>query len=122
MVENNPELIQKFINASAVGWYQYLYGGDRKAAYALIKKDNAEMTDEKLDMEVAKLQELQMVDSGDALVKGIGALSAERLKRFNAELVKAGVFGPGEVDLSALSTDRFANKGVGLDLRAKLKK
>lgn len=122
MVEKNPALIQKFIDASAIGWYQYLYGGDRKAAYALIKKDNPEMTDEKLDQEVAKLQELQMIDSGDALTKGIGALSGERLKRFNAEMVKAGVMGADEVDLRALSTEQFANKGVGLDLKARLKK
>ena len=66
MVEKNPELIRKFLDASAIGWYTYLYGGDRKAAYALIRKDNPEMTDDKLDAEVAKLQELGMVDSGDA--------------------------------------------------------
>ena len=122
MVEKNPEMIQKFLDASAIGWYTYLYGGDRKAAYALIKKDNPEMTDEKLDQEVAKLQELGMIDSGDARTKGIGALSLERLKRYTDEMVKAGVFGPNEVDVKTLATDRFVNKGVGVDLRAKLAK
>lgn len=122
MIEKNPELIQKFIDASAIGWYQYLYGGDRNAAYALIKNDNPEMTDAKLDLEVAKLQELQMIDSGDALVKGIGAMSADRYKRYNDALVKAGVFAPGDVDLATLSTEKFVNKGVGLDLKARLKK
>lgn len=120
MVEKNPTLIQKFIDASAIGWYQYLYGGDRKAAYTLIKKDNPEMTDEKLDLEVAKLQELQVIDSGDALTKGIGTISTARLKRFGAEMVKAGVFAAGEVDPNTLVTEQFVNKGVGLDLRAKL--
>jgi NitT/TauT family transport system substrate-binding protein len=122
MVEKHPEVIQKFLDASAIGWYQYLYGGDRKAAYALIKKDNPEMTDEKLDQEVAKLQELGMVDSGDARTKGIGAMSMERLARFTDEMVKAGVFKAGDVDVKTLATDRFVNKGVGLDLRAKLAK
>ena len=122
MVEKNPEVIQKFLDASAIGWYQYLYGGDRKGAYALIKKDNPEMTDAKLDQEVAKLQELGMIDSGDARTKGIGAMSMERLKRFNDEMVKAGVFKAGDVDVNTLATDRFVNKGVGLDLRAKLAK
>jgi NitT/TauT family transport system substrate-binding protein len=122
LVEKNPEMIQKFIDASAIGWYHYLYGGDRKAAYALIKKDNPEMTDLKLDAEVAKLQELGMIDSGDARTKGIGALSMERIKRFNAEMVKAGVFAAGDIDVNALATDKFVNKGVGLDLRAKLVK
>jgi NitT/TauT family transport system substrate-binding protein len=122
MVEKNPELIQKFLDASAIGWNTYLYGGDRKAAYALIKKDNPEMTDEKMDQEVAKLQELGMIDSGDARTKGIGAMSLARLKRFNDEMVKAGVFGANEVDVKTLATDRFVNKGVGVDLRAKLAK
>ncbi|HZY16679.1 MAG TPA: ABC transporter substrate-binding protein [Ramlibacter sp.] len=122
MVQKHPEVIQKFLDASAIGWYQYLYGGDRKAAYALIRKDNPEMTDAKLDEEVAKLQELGMVDSGDARAKGIGALSMQRLKRFNDDMVKAGVFKAGDVDVKTLATDRFVNKGVGLDLRAKLAK
>jgi len=122
MVEKNPALIQKFIDASAIGWYNFLYGGDRKAAYALIKKDNPELNDEKLEAEVAKLQEMQMVDSGDARAKGIGALSVDRIKRFTAEMVKAGVFAPNDIDVNALATDRFVNKGVGLDVRTKLVK
>ena len=122
MVEKNPALIQKFIDASAIGWYTFLYGGDRKAAYALIKKDNPELNDEKLDAEVAKLQEMGMVDSGDARSKGIGAMSMERVKRFTGEMVKAGVFGPNDVDVDTLATDRFVNRKVGLDVRAKLVK
>jgi NitT/TauT family transport system substrate-binding protein len=122
LVEKNPAMIQKFIDASAIGWYQYLYGGNRKAAYDLIKKDNPEMTDAKLDAEVAKLQELGMIDSGDARTKGIGAMSLDRIKRFHAEMVKAGVFGANDIDVNALATDRFVNKNVGLDLRAKLVK
>ena len=122
MVEKNPALIQKFIDASAIGWYNYLYGGDRKAAYALIKKDNPEMTDEKLDQEIAKLQQLGMVDSGDARTKGIGSLSLARLNRYNDEMIKAGVFKAGDVDVKTLATEKFVNKGVGLDIRARLVK
>ncbi len=122
MVEKNPALIQKFIDASAIGWYNYLYGGDRKAAYALIKKDNPEMTDEKLDQEVVKLQQLGMIDSGDARSKGIGSISLARLNRYNDEMVKAGVFKPGDVDVKTLATEKFVNKGIGLDIRVRLVK
>lgn len=121
-IEKNPTMIQKFIDASAIGWYNYLYGGDRKGAYALIKKDNPDMTDTKLDEEVAKLQELGMIDSGDALAKGIGAMTRARMSRFAAEMVKAGVFNAGDIDVDTLVTERFTNKGVGLDIRAKLVK
>jgi NitT/TauT family transport system substrate-binding protein len=49
-------------------------------------------------------------------------MSIDRVKRFTAEMVKAGVFAPNDIDVGALATDRFVNKGVGLDVRAKLVK
>ena len=88
----------------------------------MIKKDNPEMTDAKLDEEVAKLLEVGMIDSGDALTKGIGAISRARLAQFNDSMVKAGVFKAGDVDVNTLVTEQFANKGVGLDLRKKFVK
>ncbi|SEB25748.1 ABC transporter substrate-binding protein [Variovorax sp. YR216] len=121
MIDKQPEVIQKFIDASAIGWYNFMYG-DRKAAYELIKKDNPDMTDAKMDAEVGMAMKRGLIDSGDALTKGLGALSVERLRRFNAEMVKAGVFAAGAVDVDSLGTERFVNKGVGLDLRAKLVK
>ena len=44
LVENKPDLVQRFVDASAIGWYNYLYG-DNAAANARIKRDNPEMTD-----------------------------------------------------------------------------
>jgi len=35
-------------------------------------------------------------------------------------MVKAGLYKPGEVDLSKVVTTQFVNKGVGLDVRKKL--
>ena len=40
-------LVQRFVDASIIGWYNYLYG-DNNAANALIKKDNPDMTDEQI--------------------------------------------------------------------------
>ena len=37
-------------------------------------------------------------------------------------MVKAGVLGANDVDLRTLSTEQFTNKGVGLDLKARLAK
>ena len=45
LVEKKPDLVQRFVDASIIGWTNYLYG-DNKAANALIKKQNPEMTDE----------------------------------------------------------------------------
>ena len=66
MVEKQPDVVQKFVDASAIGWYNYLYG-DNKAANALIKRDNPEMTDEQIAFSIAKMKEYGIVDSGDAL-------------------------------------------------------
>ena len=42
-----PDLVQRFVDASTIGWYNYLYGDNTKAN-ELIKRDNPEMTDEQI--------------------------------------------------------------------------
>jgi len=115
MVEKDPDLVQRFVDASTIGWYHYLYGDNAKAN-ALIKRDNPEMTDEILAYAVAKMKEYGIVDSGDAQKHGIGAMSDARFKDFFEKMVKAGLFKP-DLDYKQAYTLRFVNKGVGLDLR-----
>mgnify|MGYP000623793232 CR=1 FL=1 len=55
MVDKNPDLVQRFVDATSIGWYNYLYG-DNKAANELIKKDNPEMTDGQLAYSIEKLK------------------------------------------------------------------
>ena len=45
LVEKKPDLVQRFVDASAVGWYHYIYG-DSRPGNDLIKKQNPEMTDD----------------------------------------------------------------------------
>ena len=65
LVEKKPDLVQRFVDASAIGWYHYIYG-DSRAGNALIKKQNPEMTDALLAYSIAKMKEFGIVDSGDA--------------------------------------------------------
>jgi len=120
MVQNNPDLIQRFMNASIEGWYNFLYG-DRSAAYGLIMKDNPEMTKEKLDKEMAQFEKLGIIDVGEALTKGIGAMDMDRVKSFHKLAIDSGIIEAGSVDISKVATDQFVNKGHGLDIKAKLK-
>ena len=120
MVQNNPDLIQRFMNASIEGWYNFLYG-DRTAAYGLIMKDNPEMTKEKLDKEMAQFEKLGIIDVDDALTKGIGAMDMERVKAFHKLAIDSGIIDEGSVDIQKVATDKFVNKGHGLDIKAKLK-
>ncbi len=117
LTDRKPDLVQRFVDASVIGWYHYLYG-DNAVGNALIKKLNPEMTDELLAYSLARMKEYGIVDSGDTLRNGIGAMSDERAASFFDKMVRAGVVRP-DIDFRKAYTLRFVNKGVGLDLRPK---
>jgi len=117
IVDNKPDLVQRFVDASIIGWYNYLYG-DNKPANAMIKQLNPDMTDELLAYSVAKMKQYGIVDSGDSLKNGIGAMTDERMASFFDKMVRAGVV-RGTIDYRQAYTLRFINKAVGLDLRPK---
>ncbi len=115
LVEKKPDLVQRFVDASIVGWYNYLYG-DNGAANALIKKHNPEMSDDLIAYSIARMKEFGIVDSGDTPTLGIGAMSDARMKDFFDKMVRSGVTRPG-LDYRKSYTLQFVNKGVGLNLR-----
>lgn len=117
IIDKKPDLVQRFVDASMIGWYNYLYG-DNKAANADIKKLNPDMTDELLAYSIAKMKEHGIVDSGDALKDGIGAMNDARVASFFDKMVRAGVV-KRDIDFRKAYTLRFINKAVGLDLRPK---
>jgi NitT/TauT family transport system substrate-binding protein len=117
VIDTKPDLVQRFVDASIIGWYNYLYG-DNSAGNAMIKKLNPEMSDELLAYSVGKMKEYGIVDSGDSLRDGIGAMTDERVASFFNKMVKAGVV-RSDIDYRNAYTLRFVNKGVGLDLRPK---
>jgi len=117
LVDKKPDLVQRFIDASIVGWYNYIYG-DNSAANALIKKQNPEMTDDLLAYSVAKMKQYGIVDSGDALTLGVGAMTDARMKDFFDEMVRAGVT-KASLDYRKAYTLQFVDKKVGLELRPK---
>jgi NitT/TauT family transport system substrate-binding protein len=117
LVASNPGLVQRFVDASIIGWYNYLYG-DNAAANARIKRDNPEMTDARIAYSIAKMKEYGIVDSGDTQKLGIGAMTDERMKSFFDKMAAAGVV-KRTVDYKKSYTLQFANKGVGLNLRPK---
>ncbi len=116
-VEKRADYVQRFVDASIIGWYNYMYG-DNTAANALIKRENPEMTDAQIAFSIAKMKEYGIVDSGDTLKRGIGSMSDERIASFYDKMVKSSVIKAG-LDVKQAYTTRFVNKGVGLDLRPK---
>jgi NitT/TauT family transport system substrate-binding protein len=117
MVERDPGLVQRFVNASAIGWRHYLYGDNAKAN-AAIKRANPGMTDGQIAYSIAKLKEYGIVDSGDALKLGIGAMTDARVKDFFDQMVKAGIVKP-DIDYKKVYTLQFVDKGVGVGVGQK---
>ena len=78
-VKNKPDLIKRFIEASALGWKSYLK--NPAPGNALIKKENPQMDDEQLAFSVAKLKEYGIVEGGDAKTLGLFTMTDSRWKQ-----------------------------------------
>ena len=76
------------------------------------------MTDDAIAYSIARMKKYGIVDSGDALTQGIGAMTDARMQDFFDKMVRAGVVKP-ELDYRKSYTLQFVNKGVGVDLRPK---
>jgi len=115
MLDENPEVVKCFVEGSIKGWYNYIYG-DNSAADELILSDNPDMTQDKIEFAIAAMIENGIVDSGDTLELGIGAMTAERSKSFYMDMVEAGVL-PEGLDYEKAYDLTWINQGLGLDLR-----
>ncbi len=107
------DLVQRFVNASLEGWTQYLKGGPAiEAANALIKKDNPEMTDDKIAYAIKVMNENGIVMSGDAITLGVGAMTDARWSRFYKSMADVAVL-PAGIDPKKGYSLEFVNKGIG---------
>jgi len=115
MVEEKPDLVRRFIDASIEGWYSYLYG-DPSPGNALIKRDNPEMTDALLAYAMAKMRQYGIVDSGDAEKNGLGAMSDARWQDFYRLMAAEGLY-HSDLDYHRAYVLDFVNKRVGMELK-----
>jgi NitT/TauT family transport system substrate-binding protein len=115
MVQEKPELVQRFVDATIEGWYAYMYG-DPKPANALIVKDNPDMTQGQIDFSMAAMKEHGIIDSGDSEKLGIGAMTDARWKSFFDLEVSLGLY-PADLDYKKAYTMQFVNKGHGLEMK-----
>ncbi len=112
LIDNNAGLVQRFVDASILGWQNYLYG-DNSAANAAIRNQNPDIDDAQLAFSVEQMRVYGIVDSGDARKFGIGAMNRRRIDRFYGTMAAAGV-APADIDLSRGFEFNFVNKGVGV--------
>ncbi len=109
LVETNPSLVQRFVDASIKGWYGYLK--NPAPANELIKKDNPDMTDDLLAYGLKKLNEYGIIISGDAEKKGIGVMTDERWKKFFDSMVRDSLV-KNDTPYQKAYTLKFIGKGL----------
>jgi NitT/TauT family transport system substrate-binding protein len=88
-VKEKPDLIRRFIEASALGWKSYLK--NPAPGNALIKKDNPEIENALLAFSVAKMNEYQLVTGGDARTLGLFTMTDTRWKQTFDFMAAAGI-------------------------------
>jgi NitT/TauT family transport system substrate-binding protein len=111
MVDQKPELVQRFVNATIESCYSYLFG-DPTPGNKLILEANPEMTPEIIANSIAMMKARGMVAGGDAATLGIGAMTDARWKSFFDMTVEAGINAP-DLNYKTGYTLQFINKGFG---------
>ena len=81
LIASNPAAVRAFVEASAIGWREYLHG-DPRPADALILKDNPDMTEDVLAQARDKMRQYDLVDGGDAKTLGVGAMTDQHWADF----------------------------------------
>jgi NitT/TauT family transport system substrate-binding protein len=81
LVSEKADVVQRFVDATIKGWASYL-AGDPAPGNALIKRDNPDMTDDRIAYAISTMREYKLADGGDAARLGLGAMTAERWRSF----------------------------------------
>jgi NitT/TauT family transport system substrate-binding protein len=104
MIAEKPDVVARFVKASLEGWRDYMK--NPAPGNALIKADNAKMTDGQIDYALMKMKEMNAIDRGDAATLGVGIITAARYKQIYDFLVAGGLLDP-KVDWHKTFDDRF---------------
>tara|TARA_Y100000588_G_scaffold35771_1_gene34472 strand:+ start:4942 stop:5319 length:378 start_codon:yes stop_codon:yes gene_type:complete len=107
-VENRPELVESFVNASVEGWYRYL--NDPAETNVEITRLAPNQTPEQLAHSLDSVNSLGIVVSGDALELGIGAMTDARWRDISEQLKSLDL-----LDKSTDYTKAFTTRFIGTD-------
>jgi len=105
MIEEQPETVRAFVEATVKGWNEYK--DNYEDINVLIREKNPDMPLEKLNYSAQTLQ--PFVYGEDAAERGIGYMSRERWETLNNQLVELGLL-KEPVDLDKVYTTAFLPK------------
>jgi NitT/TauT family transport system substrate-binding protein len=85
-LKNNKQAVAAFVRASLEGWKSYMK--NPAPGNALIKVDNPKMSDAELAFGLKTMNDLKVIESGDAASMGIGIMTEQRWKRIRDFMVE----------------------------------
>jgi NitT/TauT family transport system substrate-binding protein len=104
-VAEHPDVARRFVKASLEGWKSYLKA-DPAPGNKLIQADNPKMSDAQIAFGIKRMNELQIVDGGDAKTMGIGIMTDQRWKATYDMMVKEELL-PKDTDWTKAYTTQF---------------
>jgi NitT/TauT family transport system substrate-binding protein len=102
---DRTDVVRRFVKATLEGWKSYLKG-DPTPGNKLIQLDNPKMGNEQIAYAIKRLNELEVLDGGDAKTMGIGIMTDARWKATYEFMVAEGQLKP-EVDWTKGFTSMF---------------
>ena len=91
LIDERPELVQAFVNASIEGWRSYIYG-DPSPGNKLILAANPDMRQDIIDQAIEQIRQRGMLASPDTEKNGLGAMSSTRWQSFFTTMSENGVY------------------------------
>jgi NitT/TauT family transport system substrate-binding protein len=104
-VAEHPDVARRFVKASLEGWKSYVKD-DPSPGNALIKADNPNMSDAQIAFGIKRMNELEVVDGGDAKTMGIGTMTEARWQATYDLMVKSDLL-PKDTDWRKAFTTQF---------------
>jgi NitT/TauT family transport system substrate-binding protein len=111
MVAENKAVVQRFVDATIMGWRDFLFG-NAKPAIDAIKSGNPEMNDALIAYARTAMKRHALCDSDDVRHFGLGAMTDAKWKSIYASMAAVGAL-PAGIDPRKAYTLQFVNKRVG---------
>jgi NitT/TauT family transport system substrate-binding protein len=106
-MQDKPDVIRRFIEATALGWKSYL--ANPGPGNALIKRDNRDIEDGLIAFGVERMKDYGIVTGGAAATQGILTMTDARWKQTFDFMVQAGLIKP-DVDYRKAYTLQFVRE------------